>query len=74
MSNHLLFPFDAPINDNDTETQTFGCRHYNPEMCNSNYMDGICALVTSDHICRKPSTAWKKQYQQLKRQFVEPQN
>jgi hypothetical protein len=74
MSNQLLIPFDAPLKDCDTETQTFGCRHYNPDMCSLNSMDGICALVTSDHICRKPSRAWKKQYQKLKIQLIETQN
>ena len=55
-------PFNAPLNSEDTETQTFGCRANNPYICGNNYLDGICAFVTKDHICRKPSKAWKKQY------------
>lgn len=58
--------YDAPLNELDTETQTFGCRTNNPEICSSNCLEGICAFVTEDNICRKPSRAWKKQYAKLK--------
>ena len=44
----LRVPFNAPLNEQDTEKQTYGCRQNNPG------------------ICRKPSRAWKKQYQKLK--------
>lgn len=62
----LCIKFDAPLNDQDTETQTYGCRQNNPDICNSNGLDGICAFVCKDSICRKPSRAWKKQYAKLK--------
>lgn len=59
-------PFDAPLNDKDRETQTYGCRQNNPDICGSNGLVGICAFVSDDGICRKPSRAWKKQYTKLK--------
>jgi hypothetical protein len=58
----LKIPFNAPLNDADTETQTYGCRQNNPNICANNCMPGVCAFVTPDNICRKPSRAWKKQF------------
>ena len=58
--------FNAPLHDQDTELQTFGCRQNNPDICSSNGIEGICAFASEDGICRKPSRAWKKQYQRLK--------
>ena len=54
----LRVPFNAPLNEQDTETQTLGC--------GNNGLSGVCAFVCEDGICRKPSRAWKKQYQKLK--------
>ncbi len=62
----LKVPFNAPLHECDTESQTFGCRANNPEICNNNYLPGICAFASDDCICKKPSRAWKKQYQRLK--------
>ena len=62
----LKIPFAAPLNEQDTETQTYGCRQNNPDICGSNGLNGVCAFVTNDHICHKPSRSWKKQYQKLK--------
>ena len=62
----LKISFNAPLNDLDTETQTYGCRHNNPDICGNNGMPDICAFVCEDGICRKPSRAWKRQYQKLK--------
>ena len=59
------FPFNAPLNKDDTETQTFGCRCKNPDAC-KHCGCGFCAFVRSDHICKRPSSAWKKQYHKLK--------
>lgn len=61
----LSVKFSAPLNPQDTETQTYGCRANNPDICKNAYMEGICALVDSDCICKQPSKAWKKQYQKL---------
>ena len=59
-------PFKAPLHKFDTESQTFGCRANNPDICANNSLPGVYAFSSDDGICRKPSRAWKKQYQLLK--------
>ena len=66
MNKNLQIPFKAPLNPQDSENQTFGCRANNPDICSSNCIEGLCAFTTEDGICRKPSRAWKKQYEKLK--------
>lgn len=66
MNKNLQIPFKAPLNPQDTENQTFGCRANNPDICSSNRIEGLCAFAAEDGICRKPSRAWKKQYEKLK--------
>lgn len=61
----LHIKFNAPLNFGDSEFQTYGCRANNPNICKNAYINGICAFSSSDNICKKPSTAWKKQYQKL---------
>ncbi len=61
-----VVPFSAPLRPEDSESQTFGCRQNNPDICGNNGLPGVCAFSTDDHICRKPSRAWKKQYMKLK--------
>ncbi len=34
----LKIPFNAPLNDQDTETQTYGCRQNKPDICGNNGM------------------------------------
>lgn len=58
--------YSAPLCDLDTEAQTYGCRANNPDICGNAYLEGVCAFVTDDHICRKPSAAWKRQFKKLK--------
>ena len=58
--------FKAPLHKFDTESQTYGCRANNPDICANNSLSGVCAFASDDGICRKPSRAWKKQYQLLK--------
>lgn len=58
-------PYDAALFDVDSENQTFGCRQNNPDICGSNGMQSVCAFVREDHICKKPSRAWKKQFEKL---------
>ena len=53
--------FNAPLHEKDSEVQTYGCRQNNPNICGSNGIPGICAFVSEDKICKKPSRAWKKQ-------------
>ena len=62
----LKVPFSAPLNELDSEKQTYGCRANNPDICANNSLNGICAFTSEDFICRKPSRAWKKQYSKLK--------
>ncbi len=62
----IKIPFNAPLNEQDTETQTFGCRQNNPNICGSNGIPNICAFSSSDRICRKPSRSWKNKYKELK--------
>lgn len=64
----MQIDFSAPINEGDTESTTWGCRHTNPDICGNNSIPGICAFVTDDCICRKPSRAWRKKYKQLMRE------
>ena len=56
------FSLSAPLNEHDTENQTYGCRHSNSDICGSCFLEGICAFVTEDHICKKPSKKWMKVY------------
>ena len=32
----LTIPFNAPLNPLDSETQTYGCRQINPNICGNN--------------------------------------
>ena len=66
MESYLCVKFNAPLNEKDTEDQTYGCRQNNPDICGFNGLKGVCAFVTDDKICRKPSRSWKKQYNKLK--------
>lgn len=66
MIKELHIAFNAPLNVEDTETQTYGCRANNPDICANNGIPEICAFSSSDGICRKPSRAWKKKYNELK--------
>lgn len=63
----LKIAFNSPLNKEDTDTQTYGCRANNPDICGNNGLEGICAFYSLDKICRKPSRAWKKQFQKLRR-------
>lgn len=62
----LKVPYNAPLNEQDTENQTYGCRANNPDICANNGLFGVCAFASQDSICRKPSRAWKKKYHELK--------
>jgi hypothetical protein len=62
----LLVDFHSELRKDDTENQTFGCRHTNPDICSSNMIPNICAFASKDCICKRPSRAWKNQYDLLK--------
>jgi hypothetical protein len=57
MYKDLKVPFDAPLHELDSETQTFGYRQKNPDICGNNSLSGVCAFTTDDCICRRPSRA-----------------
>ena len=59
----LHIDFNNKLNKLDTEIQTFGCRQKNPDICSSNGIENVCAFASKDGICKKPSRAWKKQFQ-----------
>ena len=61
----LKIPFSAPLKEQDSETQTYGCRQNNPDICANNSIPGICAFASVDCICKKPSRSWKKQFHKL---------
>ncbi len=58
--------FNEPLSEFDAETQTYGCRANNPAICSNNMLQDVCAFTRIDCICKKPSRAWKKKYNQLK--------
>ena len=58
--------FHAPLNPLDTEKQTVGCRHTQPDICAKNGLPKVCALVRADKTCYAPPTSWPKQFQKLK--------
>ena len=63
----LKIPFSAALNKSDTETQTYGCRQNNPDICASNSIPGVCAftrkywhnLVCFANHCLKKYRNWK---------------
>ncbi len=65
MNKELCVGFNAPLNEGDTETQTYGCRQNNPNICGRNGIPGICAFASDDNICKQPSKTWKKKYYEL---------
>jgi len=58
--------FHKPLHKLDTETETHGCRHTNPDICAKNRMPNKCAFVRADGMCLAPPASWKKQYAKLK--------
>jgi len=65
MNLSLVIEPSAPLNSQDSPCQTYGCRHQNPNNCASNSMENVCAFVTADNICLKPSSRWARQYEKL---------
>lgn len=64
--NGLKIPVKAPLNSEDSETQTYGCRQNNPDICKNNGLPNVCAFVRDDKICKCPSKAWKRIFLELK--------
>tara|TARA_Y100000588_G_scaffold261927_1_gene276532 strand:+ start:1174 stop:1389 length:216 start_codon:yes stop_codon:yes gene_type:complete len=55
-----------PLLAEDTEFQTVGCRHSNPDICKNNGTVGKCALVSENNLCVLPPKTWKKLFMTLK--------
>jgi len=68
MNNEIRIPFNEKLSKYDTEEQTYGCRANNPDICANCYVPNVCAFSREDHICKKPSRAWKKQFSNLKQE------
>ena len=54
-----------PLNAIDTELQTLGCRHSNPDICKNNATPNKCAFVRDDNICLTVPRSWKRIYDEL---------
>jgi len=63
--NQLIIEPSAPLNPQDSLSQTYGCRCRTSHNCARNSMENVCAFVTADNICLKPPTGWAKQYEKL---------
>jgi hypothetical protein len=55
-----------PLTEHDTELQTLGCRHSNPDICKNNATPDKCAFVRDDGICLLPPQSWKNIFAKLK--------
>ena len=58
--------YHLPLDPADTEAQTVGCRHTDPNICAKAELATVCALVRLDGICGAPPMRWPKQYRKLK--------
>ena len=65
MNLSLQIESSASLNPQDSPCQTYGCRHQNPNNCQNNSMENVCAFVRDDNICLKPPTGWARQYEKL---------
>ena len=59
--------FHASLKPLDSESQTQGCRHTNPDVCANHSLPQKCAFVREDGICFLPPKSWPKQYRQLRK-------
>ena len=55
-----------PLEPEDTEVQTLGCRHSNPDTCKNNRTPKKCAFVRDDNICKMVPRTWVQIYSELK--------
>ena len=58
----LRFKLNDKLNEQDNLNQTYGCRHSNPDICGTCYVNEICAFTSKDGICKKPPVSWKKRF------------
>lgn len=59
--------FHEPLLPDDTEKQTVGCRHTNPDICAKNSLIKVCAFARKDGMCFAPPASWPKQFRKLQR-------
>lgn len=57
--------FHEPLLPEDSEKQTVGCRHTNPDICAKNEMPAVCAFARADGMCLAPPSSWPKQFRKL---------
>ena len=57
--------FHELLKPKDSEIQTEGCRHTNPDICSNNALPKVCAYARSDGMCVKPPKSWPKQFKVL---------
>jgi hypothetical protein len=55
-----------PLEPQDTERTTLGCRRAKPDFCGKNSMEDVCAHVRIDGMCTSPPLGWPKQFRSLK--------
>lgn len=55
-----------PLTNLDSETQTVGCRHSNPNICRNHSTEEKCAFVRNDRLCLLPPRSWKAIWEELK--------
>src|SRR5438034_10789705 len=71
-TNDQKLRFHAPLESLDSEIQTVGCRHTNPNICANHSMPRVCAFVRHDKMCLRPPASWPKQYEKLKTCVCDP--
>ena len=59
--------FHDPLHNLDTKSQTYGCRHTNPDICSKNEMQEVCAFAREDNICTAPPLTWPKVFEDRKK-------
>lgn len=58
--------FHAPLLPQDSDMQTVGCRHTNPDICSKHSLPKVCAFARADGLCLAPPATWAKQYRRLR--------
>mgnify|MGYP003382953883 CR=1 FL=1 len=57
--------FHAPLHSRESEKQTVGGRHTNPDICSRYDLPRVCAFASSDKMCLAPPKSWPKQFRKL---------
>lgn len=54
------------LSEQDSISQTVGCRHSNPDICRNHSTERKCAFVREDKVCQLPPKSWAAIFEQLK--------